>query len=208
MTRGNGQDRDRAESFISVDVETAGSSPATYSMLSLGACLVDDPVESTFYVEVKPEKPAFTAEALEVTHLSLDVLEVMGETPADAMAAFAAWIEETVPAGHRPVFVGFNAAFDWMFVSDYFERHLGLNPFGHSALDIKAFAMGRLGGSWAETSMDVLGARYLSGRPLSHHALSDAQDQAELFRALRAEPTHPVKGPPDDRAAGDPERVD
>jgi len=190
MSRANGQDRDRPECFISVDVETAGSTPATYSMLSLGACLVDDPVESTFYVEVKPEKPAFTAEALEVTHLSLDVLEVMGETPADAMAQFAAWIEEAVPAGHRPVFVGFNAAFDWMFVADYFERHLGRNPFGYSALDIKAFAMGRLGGSWAETSMEVLAVKYLSGRPLSHHALADAQDQAELFRALCAEPAH------------------
>jgi ribonuclease T len=190
MSRSNGQGPDVAECFISVDVETAGSTPAAYSMLSLGACLVDDPLESTFYVELKPEKAAFTAEALAVSHLSMDVLEVMGEPPADAMARFATWIEETVPQGHRPVFVGFNAAFDWMFVADAFERHLGRNPFGYTALDIKALAMGRLGGTWAETSMEVLGATYLSGRPLAHHALSDAQDQAELFRALSAEPAH------------------
>jgi ribonuclease T len=30
----------------------------------------------------------------------------------------------------------------------------------------------------------------LSRRPLAHHALSDAQDQAALFRALYAEPAH------------------
>jgi hypothetical protein len=50
--------------------------------------------------------------------------------------------------------------------------------------------MGRLGCTWAETSMSVLGPRYLSGRPLAHHALSDAQDQAALFRAIFAEPVH------------------
>src|SRR3954447_25537373 len=77
MSRSEGQGRDVAECFISVDVETAGATPATYSMLSLGACLVEDPLESTFYVELKPEKAAFTAEALAVSHLSLDVLEVM-----------------------------------------------------------------------------------------------------------------------------------
>ena len=190
MTPGKDGDRALPECFISVDVETAGSTPATYSLLSLGACLVEDPVESTFYVELKPESARATAEALEVSHLSMDILEAMGETPKEAMTRFADWVDETVPEGHRPVFVGFNAAFDWMFVADYFERHLGRNPFGYTALDIKAFAMGRLGGTWADTSMKVLAVKYLSGRPLAHHALSDAQDQAALFRALRDEPVH------------------
>jgi ribonuclease T len=190
MSRGKGQDRDLAECFISVDVETGGATPADYALLSIGACLVDDPEESTFYVELKPEGRRATQEALEVSKLSLDILETMGETPAEAMRSFADWVGDVVPEGSRPVFVGFNAAFDWMFVADYFERCLGRNPFGYSALDIKAFAMGRLGGTWAETSMSVLGPRYLSGRPLAHHALSDAQDQAQLFRALYAEPAH------------------
>ena len=53
-----------------------GVDTGDYALLSLGACLVDDP-ETTFYVELKPEK-RFTAEALEVTHLSLDILEAMG----------------------------------------------------------------------------------------------------------------------------------
>ena len=58
---------------MSVDIETAGPTPATYSILSIGACLVDDP-ETTFYVELKPERMAFEAEAVEVSHLSLDAL--------------------------------------------------------------------------------------------------------------------------------------
>jgi ribonuclease T len=196
MSVSKGEDHGPVECFISVDVETGGATPADYALLSIGACLVDDPVESTFYVELKPEAKRSTQEALEVSKLSLDILETMGETPAEAMSRFADWVAEAVPAGHRAVFVGFNAPFDWMFVADYFERYLGRNPFGYTALDIKAFAMGRLGSTWAETSMSVLGPKYLSGRPLAHHALSDAQDQAELFRALLAEPAHRPKDNP------------
>lgn len=188
MSRGKGEDQGLEECFISVDVETGGATPADYALLSIGACLVDDPDESTFYVELQPEDKRTTQEALEVSKLSLDILRTMGEPPAEALQRFADWVHEVVPPTHRPVFVGFNAPFDWMFVADYFERYLGRNPFGYSALDIKAFAMGRLGCTWAETSMGVLGPRYLSGRPLAHHALSDAQDQAALFRAVYAEP--------------------
>ena len=61
------------------------------------------------------------------------------------MADFAAWVERVTPEGSLPVFVGFNAPFDWMFVNEYFHRHLGRNPFGHVAVDIKAYAMGRDG---------------------------------------------------------------
>jgi DNA polymerase III epsilon subunit-like protein len=164
-------------------------------MLSIGACLVEDP-DTSFYVELKPESSDVEGDALAVTHLSMDILEVMGEPPAEGMARFAEWIEESVPDGQRPIFVGFNAAFDWMFVADYFARYLGHNPFGYTALDIKAFAMGRLGGPWSDTSMSVLAPKYLSGRPLSHHALNDAQDQAALFRAVLAEPVHLQKDEP------------
>jgi DNA polymerase III epsilon subunit-like protein len=174
------------ETFISVDIETAGPVPSEYSMLSIGACLVEDP-ETTFYVEIKPEHDAVVESALAVTHLSLDVLEVMGLPPVEAMESFADWVEEVVPPDHRAIFTAFNAAFDWMFIADYFHRHLGRNPFGYSALDIKAFAMGSANTTWAQTSMDFLAERHLAGRALKHHALSDAQDQAELFRHLLEE---------------------
>ena len=85
------------------------------------------------------------------------------------------------------MFVGFNAVFDWMFVDDYFHRLLGHNPFGHTAIDIKSYALGILGGTWTQTSMRYLSPRFLGGRKLAHNALGDAQDQAELFRAIRSE---------------------
>jgi hypothetical protein len=103
------------------------------------------------------------------------------------MRKFDEWIASVVPTKSVPIFVGFNAAFDWMFVCDYFERFLGLNPFGHSAIDIKSYYLGMAGGTWAETSMRFLSPRYLDGRPLSHNALGDAQDQAVLFAAIASD---------------------
>ena len=174
------------EIFISVDVETAGPNPSGYSMLSIGACPVSDPSKG-FYVELKPVNDAMTTEALSIGGLTLEHLTENGVDPAEAMTRFDAWLADVVPAGDLPVFVGFNAAFDWMFVCDYFERFLGRNPFGHSAIDIKSYYLGMAGGTWMETSLRFLSPRYLDGRPLSHNALGDAQDQAALFAAIRTD---------------------
>jgi len=176
------------EVFISVDVETAGPTPDHYSLLSIGACVVDRS-EPGFYVELAPVTTEALDAALAVSGLSMDQLAVTGVPPAEAMAKFAEWLGEVVPSGASPIFVGFNAAFDWMFVADYFERFHHRNPFGHAALDIKSYAMGVTGSTWAQTSMRHLAPAYLGGRVLSHNALADARDQAELFLAITKERT-------------------
>jgi len=169
-----------------VDVETSGPFPSTYSLLAIGACLVYEPTQY-FYVELRPLSTASAPEAARIHRLSLDRLAVEGLPPAEAMLRFADWLKSVMTEGRRPLFVGFNAAFDWMFVNDYFHRFLGYNPFGHAALDIKSFYMGMSGRRWCETSMRQLTRRYLGGRQLAHHALDDALLQAELFRLLLAE---------------------
>ena len=121
------------------------------------------------------------------TGWSLERLPREGVEPAEAMARFEAWLRAEVPAGALPVFVGFNAAFDWMFVADYFQRFLGRNPFGHTALDIKSYALGIHGGAWGDTTRRALARRYPDHPHLTHHAVQDALDQAALFRRLRAE---------------------
>ena len=170
--------------YVSVDVETSGPHPAGYSLLSIGACLVADP-DRTFHVELQPI-PGLGAlpEALEVSGLSLEHLAAHGLPPAEALARFAGWLEEAVPADWHPIFVGFNAPFDWMFVNDYFHRFLGRNPFGHGALDIRSFYMGITGAGWYEASLRHVAARYGIADPLTHHALHDARDQATLFRKM------------------------
>jgi len=174
------------EAYISVDVETAGPSPSRYSLLSIGACLVSQPQRS-FYIELQPVNDEMLPEAFAIHGLSIEALIDEGVPPAEAMALFESWLKEVVPEGQVPVFVAFNAPFDWMFVSDYFHRYLGRNPFGHAALDIKAYYMGSTGSSWKETSMRNVSQDYLDGRTISHNAEEDALDQAKIFTRLYEE---------------------
>jgi len=175
-----------SELFISVDVETAGPHPSHHALLSIGACLALNPAQ-TFYVELQPDRPAAVPEALAISRLSLAELAERGQPPAEALAQFEAWIRARTPAGGRSVFAAFNAPFDWMFVADYFHRYLGHNPFGHNALDLKALYMGLTGTRWLETSYHHVAARYGCRQELMHHALSDAVDQAVLFRKMLEE---------------------
>lgn len=172
------------DTYICVDVETAGPVPGRYALLSIGACLVDDP-NVHFYIELQPDRFEADPAAMAIHGLSPDELRASGAAPEAAMRAFATWVENTTPPGARPVFVALNAPFDWMFVNEYFHRYLGRNPFGHSALDIKAYYMGRTGVQWSETSMKHISAHYLEEVHLTHNALRDAQDQAEIFRRIR-----------------------
>lgn len=171
------------EVFICVDVETAGAYPSKYAMLSIGACLVTD-IDTKFYVELKPDRDEVQPEALAISGLDLDTLRETGVEPAAALASFKSWILAVVPDDARPVFVAFNAPFDWMFINDYFQRYLGVNPFGHSALDIKAYFMGQQGVDWSATSMQHISRHFLEEIRLTHNALRDAQDQADIFRKI------------------------
>lgn len=174
----------RQEIFISIDVETAGPIPGEYSMLSIGACVVTNP-SATFACELKPINDRFVPEALKVSGLSLDRLLQDGTEPEAAMRRFRAWIDE-IAGDDTPVFVGFNAPFDWSFVNYYFHRYTGENPFGFTALDIKALWMGMSGCTWADTRSSCIAEVIHPQLRGDHDALHDALYQAELFRLIRS----------------------
>ena len=172
------------EMFISVDIESSGRTPGIYSMLSLGACVVGSP-ETNFYMEFRPINDAFVAEALKVSKLSLDQLKGAGRDPKDGMTDFKNWILGQ-SVSRVPVFVGFNASFDWSFVNWYFHKFLGENPFGYTALDIKSYYMGRFGSSWEETKSSRMSEEFRPRSPNTHNALDDARSQATIFAKLLA----------------------
>jgi ribonuclease T len=172
------------EAYISVDVEAAGPLPPTYSMLSLGAVVVDDP-QATFYVEFKPLNDRSVPAAMKVVGRTLQDFARTGRDPKDAMAGFRDWLGSVAKAA-TPVFVGFNATFDWAFVNFYFHQYVGENPFGIGGLDIKSFYMGLSGGTWEDTRSSRIAAEFKdSSRRHTHNALDDALEQAELFRRMR-----------------------
>ena len=171
---------EQTNSYICVDVETAGPIPGDYSLLSIGACTIFKP-RSTFYIELKPLNENFTPEASSVHKLSLQRLKEDGMAPDEALRRFEKWLTQQVPAGKQAVLVAFNAAFDWMFINYYFIHYLGHNPFGHAALDIKALYMGAARVAWSQTSWRNISPHFEEKPALTHHALQDAVDQAEVF---------------------------
>jgi len=172
------------EIFISVDVETAGPIPGEYSLLSIGACSAFDP-DNGFTVEVKPINDKFDPKALEVTGLSMDELRQRGLDPDVAMKAFSDWLATLNRPNDTLVFVGFNAPFDWSFMNYYFHRFMGKNPFGFTALDIKALYMGATGSSWRDTRSSKIAEHLKPKLSGTHDALQDARYQAEIFRLIR-----------------------
>lgn len=173
----------KSEVYISVDIEASGPIPGEYSMLSLGACVVGD-LSKTFYKEFKPISDKYLAEAIQVSGLSLEKLKKTGIAPERAMAEFEDWIRQVSGDDRRPVFVGFNATFDWMFTAYYFHRFLGRNPFRISGLDIKSYYMGKFGTTWGDTAKSSMNKKFLSGKKHTHNALDDAIEQAEIFRKI------------------------
>jgi DNA polymerase III epsilon subunit-like protein len=169
--------------LISVDVETSGPTPSAYSLLSIGACLVFDPSQQ-FYAELQPISDAYTDEARAVSKLDLDTLKAQGLPPQEAMQRFADWVQHVVPGSETPIFVAFNAPFDWMFVSYYFHRYLQRNPFGHKALDIKAYYMGQYNTQWDQTGFNSVSKHFGFQVNLPHNALGDAMIQGEVFRSM------------------------
>lgn len=173
----------RRDRYISVDIETSGPVPDLYSMLSIGACVVGNP-ELSMYVELKPRGLFVDEESVSVTGLDLQELERNGLDPIVAMHKIDQWLAAVCEDGYKPIFVGLNAPFDWSFVNYYFHKYLKHNPFGFTALDIKACFMGALGCSWGEArSSNMVALLNPKTRP-SHNALDDAVFQAELFELL------------------------
>jgi ribonuclease T len=184
MTNRGGKVR---EIYISVDVEAAGPVPPAFSMLSLGAVVVDDP-KKTFYVELKPVNDKFVPDAMKVVGRTLQDFAKSGRDPKDAMTAFRDWLINVAKAA-KPVFVGFNATFDWAFVNFYFHQYLGENPFGFGGIDIKSFYMGMTGCGWEDTRSSRIRTELKGPSRHTHNALDDAIEQAEMFQRMMRKAT-------------------
>jgi hypothetical protein len=172
------------EIYVSTDVETDGPIPGVNSMLSIGsaAYLPDKTLVSTFSANLEtlpgaaPDPRTMTwwetqPEAWEACRQDL-------QSPEMAMENYLAWLQ-VLPG--KPVFVGYPAAFDFMFVCWYLIRFTGENPFSHSALDIKTYAMAMLGGEFLETVKRTMPQHWFDDHPHTHKALDDAIEQGALF---------------------------
>ncbi|NLI77875.1 MAG: exonuclease [Candidatus Riflebacteria bacterium] len=158
-------------SFIMVDIESDGPIPGDYSMISLGAVLVDANLDKTFTTRFRPISDRWVPEALAISGFSREATLAFPD-PRGEMERFAAWIRSVCPG--KPVFVSDNNGYDWQFVNWYFHHFLGDNPFGYSSQNM---------GSLYKGMVKDMGRNFKHLRKTvhTHDPLDDARGNAEAL---------------------------
>jgi hypothetical protein len=158
-----------------VDVEADGPIPGDYSLVSLGAVVVEPALDRTFYGQFRPISQKWIPEALTVSgHTREETLAF--DDPAEVMQRFAAWIAGVT--GDRPLFISDNNGFDWQFVNWYFHHFLGENPFGHSSTNLGSLYKGLAKDTFASF-------KHLRRTRHTHHPVDDAKGNAEALLAMK-----------------------
>ncbi len=172
------------EIYVSTDVEADGPIPGPNSMLSVGAAAyrADGTLVATFTVNLETLAGASgdprTMEWWAKKPEAWEACRRDPRPPEEAMGAFAAWLE-ALPG--RPVFVGYPATFDFMYVAWYLERFAGRNPFSFSGLDVKTLAMALMGCDFTDAVKRNMPKHWFGAKRAKHFALDDAISQGELF---------------------------
>jgi hypothetical protein len=174
----------KPEIYISTDVEADGPIPGPHSMLSFAsaAYTADKSLIATFSVNLEPlpggsghpdtmQWWAQNPDAWAATRTDC-------QPPLQAMFDYVHWLKG-LPG--KPVFVGYPAAYDFMFIYWYLIRFTGSSPFSHSALDIKTLAMAALKANFREVNKKNMPSTWFDALPHTHVALDDAIEQGALF---------------------------
>src|SRR5437879_9912213 len=133
----------KVDIYFSADVETDGSIPGPFSLLSFALVFAgcfdglrfERPrsYDETFYRELKPISNTFESEALAVNRMDRNRLMREGQEPQLAMTEASRWVRK-VAGDARPVLVAYPLSFDWTFLYWYFVRFSSDgSPFIHSS---------------------------------------------------------------------------
>jgi hypothetical protein len=178
------------EIYVSTDIEADGPIPGPHSMLSFAsaAFLQDKTLISTFSANLHTlagaSGEASTMEWWSKNPEAWEACRQNLEAPEAAMHRYVEWIRE-LPG--KPVFVGYPAGFDFLFVYWYLIRFTGNSPFSFSALDIKSYAMAVLKTEFKKTVKGKMPRHWFEKHPHTHVALDDAIEQGFLFCNILAE---------------------
>ena len=164
-------------SYIVVDVEANGPCPGTdlYSMISIGAVVVDEKLDKKFHGTLFPISPNFKQEALDaigVTHQET----ISYDMPGDTIRRFLKWVKENSVG--RPIFISDNLAFDWQFVNHYLWKYCNENPFGFSGR--------RISDLWCGYKNDMHAQwKYMRKTRHTHNPVDDAMGNAEAILEMQ-----------------------
>lgn len=178
------------EIYVSTDVEADGPIPGQNSMLSFGSAAysADKKLIGTFSANLetlpggKPNEK--TMQWWSKYPKAWEACRENPKPPEMVMKDYLKWVKG-LPG--KPVFVGYPAAYDFMFVYWYLIRFTGESPFSHSALDIKTYAMALLKKGYRESVKKNMPKHWFDKLPHSHVALDDAIEQGAMFCNMLAE---------------------
>jgi hypothetical protein len=160
--------------YIMVDVEADGQCPGLYSMVSLGAVVVEPELNRTFYATFQPISEQWIPEALAISKISRNTCMQFPHATI-GMEAFDQWLQSL---NERLYFVSDNNGFDWQFVNYYFWRFLGRNPFGHSSTNLGSLYKG------INRNM-MANFKHLRKTKHTHHPVDDAKGNAKAMLYLQ-----------------------
>jgi hypothetical protein len=161
--------------YVMVDIEADGPIPGDYSMVCLGAIIVEPSLSRTFYGRLRPISEQWNADALEVSGFSRDETLTFDD-PKAVMTSFAHWLAQH--GGKRTVFISDNNGFDWQFVNWYFHHFLGNNPFGFSSQNLGSLYKGLV----KDTFQNF---KHLRKTTHTHHPVDDARGNAEALLHMK-----------------------
>lgn len=174
----------RKEIYVSTDIEADGPIPGPNSMLSLGSAAYSEKKKllGTFSVNLLPLLGAAqdpkTMRWWKKNPRAWAECQRDQQDPAVAMPAYAAWLK-MLPGD--PVFVGYPAAYDFMFVYWYLIQFAKVSPFSYSAADIKTYSMSTLRRPYRLSGKRYMPKEWFDPLPHTHKALDDAIEQGALF---------------------------
>lgn len=179
------------EIYVSTDIEADGPIPGAHSMLSLASAAYtpDGALLQTYTANLETLPGATTdARTMQWWQGFPDAWAACRRdvrAPAVVMPEYLAWLK-ALPG--RPVFVGWPATWDFMWIYWYLFRFTGERPFGENALDVRSYAMGMRRVAFRQTARTYLPKRWFdSAHKHTHVALDDALEQGAVFCKMYAE---------------------
>ena len=162
-------------SYVMVDVEADGPIPGDYSMVCVGAVIVEPGLSRTFYGQLQPISDAFVPEALAVSGFTRAQCLAFDD-PRVVMERFRDWLKESCKG--RLLFISDNNGFDWQFVNWYFHHFLGANPFGFSSTNLGSLYKGMQKNTFVSF-------KHLRKTKHTHHPVDDAIGNAEALLQMK-----------------------
>ena len=159
--------------YVMVDIEADGPIPGDFSMISVGAVVVEPGLGRTFSAQLAPISDRWVPEALAVSGHTREATLRFADPKAE-MQRFADWVRALKK---QPIFVSDNNGFDWMFVCWYFHHFLGACPFGFSSQNLGSLYKGLV--------KDVKQTfKHLRKTAHTHDPVDDARGNAEAMLQL------------------------